>query len=156
MTNYTTILTSVKDALNTAVDTIKSAQKALFAQANTEKANLIALLNEMAETKSAIGTLGNNSGEAGNALLTSSDGQLGVAEKISDVIDYTDIPVASYENFVAFCDDCGKEILVDEEYSRDSSVTLCNECFVKNIAKEEEEAEQLEIELDMEEVAVEA
>ena len=135
MTNYTTILTSVKDALTTAVDTIKSAQKALFEQANTEKANLIKLLGEMAETKAAIGTLGDICGDAGDALITISDDQLEVADKISNVIDFNDIPYAGYQNFVEFCDECGDEILVGEKYDTDGKGYFkCANCIAQEAA----------------------
>jgi hypothetical protein len=147
MTNYTTILTSVKDALNTAVDTIKSAQKALYEQANTEKYNLIKLLQEMAETKAAIGTLGTICGDAGDALLTLSDGQLEVVDKISNVIDFNDIPCAAYQEFVEFCDECGDEILVGEEYDTDGKGYFkCANCIAmeeEDTKAESDEAEQL-------------
>ena len=155
MTNYTTILTSVKDALNTAVDTIKSAQKALFEQANTEKANLLKLLQEMADTRHAIGTLGTICGDAGEALCFMGDDTLDIAEKIGNVIDFNDIPVAGYQEFVEFCDECGEEILVGENYETDGKgYFACADCVAakeEDTKAEQEEAEQLEFELDAEE-----
>ena len=130
MTNYDTILTSVKESFAAALENIKTAQKVLFEQANTEKANLIALLSEMRETHKAITSFGELCGDMGETLCIAADDQLDVADKISDVLDINEIPLAAYQNFVAFCDECGDEIVVGEDYDTDGKGEyVCADCI---------------------------
>lgn len=125
----TNLITSVKDALTEAIKTIATAQKALLNQANTEKANLLALLNEIRGTRDTISIFGDVCAEAGEALLDTAEFCDGITDKIFYVIDGNhDVPVADYENFVEFCDQCGKEIVVGDEFGVEGGDYTCAEC----------------------------
>lgn len=137
--NITTIFNTVKEALDNAVGAINTAQKALFAQANTEKSNLLLLLSEMAETRKAIRELGTLSAEAGSMLVDIDEGCTHVSSKIGYITDAVDeVPLTDYEKFIDFCDECGNVICVGEEYRHEGADWyVCAEC----LRKEREAAE---------------
>jgi formylmethanofuran dehydrogenase subunit E len=128
--NRNAIFTEVKDALTNAINAVANAQKTLFAQANTEKASLLALLQEMAATRKTIIDLATIAGEAGSSLLDIEEMGMDVGEKIFDVLAMDeDVPVGPYETFVEWCDDCGKEIHEGDVYTTgNNSLFLCEEC----------------------------
>jgi hypothetical protein len=118
--NRNAILTEVKDALASAVNVVANAQKALFAQANTEKASLIALLQEMAATRKTVIDLATIAGEAGSSLLDIEELGMDVGDKIFEVLAMDeDVPAGPYETFVEWCDDCGKELHISDAYTTD-------------------------------------
>ena len=134
----TNLITSVKDALTEAIKAIAAAQKILLNQANTEKASLLALLNEIRETRDTISTFSDICAEAGEALLDTADFCDGITDKIFCVIDGNeDVPVADYEDFIEFCDQCGKEIVVGDKFDIDDSGDYtCAECAAALNAEE--------------------
>ena len=151
--NRKAILTEVKDALTSAVNAVANAQKTLFAQANTEKASLITLLQEMAATRKTVIDLAAIAGEAGNSLLGIEEIGAGVGERIFEVLAMDeDVPVGPYETFVEWCDDCGKEIHDGDAYTTDNKgFYLCEECAKLAAEAETEDAtdedEQLAIDI---------
>jgi formylmethanofuran dehydrogenase subunit E len=128
--NRNAILTEVKDALTSAVNVVANAQKALFAQANTEKASLITLLKEMAATRKTVIDLAVIAGEAGSSLLDIEELGMDVGEKIFEVLAVDeDVPAGPYETFVEWCDDCGKELHISDAYTTDGKgFYQCEEC----------------------------
>lgn len=128
--NRNAILTEVKDALSSAINAVANAQKALFAQANTEKASLIALLQEMAATRKTVIDLATIAGEAGSSLLDIEELGMDVGEKIFEVLAMDeDVPAGPYETFVEWCDDCGKELHISDAYATDGKgFYQCEEC----------------------------
>lgn len=142
--NRNAIFTEVKDALTNAINAVANAQKALFAQANTEKASLLALLQEMAATRKTVIDLATIAGEAGSSLLDIEEMGMDIGEKIFDVLAMDeDVPVGPYETFVDWCADCGKEIHDSDAYTTDNkSFCLCEECA--RIAAEAEADEEFE------------
>ena len=146
--NRNAILTEVKDALTSAINAVANAQKALFAQANTEKASLIALLQEMAATRKTVIDLAAIAGEAGSSLLDIEEMGMDVSEKIFEVLAMDeDVPAGPYETFVEWCDDCGKEIHNSDVYTTDGKgFYQCEECA--QLATEAEADEDAEDETD--------
>jgi formylmethanofuran dehydrogenase subunit E len=140
--NRNAIFTEVKDALTNAINAVANAQKTLFAQANTEKASLLALLQEMAATRKTIIDLATIAGEAGSSLLDIEEMGMDVGEKVFDVLAMEDnVPVGSYETFVEWCDDCGKEIHDSDAYTVDyNGFYQCEECAKLAAEAEAEEA----------------
>lgn len=145
----TNLITSVKDALTEAIKTIATVQKTLLNQANTEKANLLALLNEIRGTRETISVFGSVCAETGEALLDTAEFCDGITDKIFYVLDGNqDVPAASYESFVEFCDQCGKEIVVGDKYDVEGGDYTCAECaaaleamFAEKAADEDEESD---------------
>ena len=146
--NRNAILTEVKDALASAINAVANAQKALFAQANTEKASLIALLQEMAATRKTVIDLAIIAGEAGSSLLDIEEKGMDVGEKIFDVLAMDeDVPAGPYETFVEWCDDCGKELHIRDAYTTDGKgFYQCEACA--QLAAEAEADEDAEDETD--------
>ena len=146
--NRNAILTEVKDALTSAINAVANAQKALFAQANTEKASLIALLQEMAATRKTVIDLATIAGEAGSSLLDIEELGMDVGEKIFEVLAMDeDVPAGPYETFVEWCDDCGKELHTSDTYTTDGKgFYQCEECA--KLAAEAEADEDVEAETD--------
>jgi hypothetical protein len=128
--NRNAIFTEVKDALTGAINAVANAQKALFAQANTEKASLITLLKEMAATRKTVIDLAVIAGEAGSSLLDIEELGMDVGDKIFEVLAMDeDVPAGPYETFVEWCDDCGKELHTSDAYTTDGKgFYQCEEC----------------------------
>lgn len=141
--NRNAILTEVKDALTGAINAVANAQKALFAQANTEKTSLLTLLKEMAATRQTVIDLAAIAGQAGCSLLDIEELGMDVGDKIFEVLAMDDdVPVGPYETFVEWCDECGKEIHDSDNYTIDSNGSYqCEECS-KLAAEAEAEAEE--------------
>ena len=146
--NRNAILTEVKDALTGAINAVANAQKALFAQANTEKASLIALLQEMTATRKTVIDLATIAGEAGSSLLDIEELGMDVGDKIFDVLAMDeDVPAGPYETFVEWCDDCGKELHISDVYTTDGKgFYQCEACA--QLAAEAEANEDAEDETD--------
>lgn len=148
--NLTTILTGVKDALNAALAAITNGQAALFNQANTEKAQLLALLADMQETREATKEFGTICGEAGAALLDIEEKNFDVSANLKLILDdFNDIPVMPIEKFVDFCDECGREISEDEDYVTDGiDHFVCAGCLTKEEDEPTEDETETEDETD--------
>ena len=144
--NRNAIFTEVKDALTNAINAVANAQKTLFAQANTEKASLLALLQEMTATRKTIIDLATIAGEAGSSLLDIEEMGMDVGEKVFDVLAMEDnVPVGPYETFVEWCDDCGKEIHDSDAYTADhNNFYLCEECSKLAAEAEAEETDEVD------------
>lgn len=139
--NNKTLITSVKDALADAIKAIHTAQVALLNQANTEKAALLALLAEIRETRETTILFGDVVGEAGHALLDAADFSYDVAGKMSYITDnIQEIPVAGYQDFVEFCDQCGEEITVNDQFTIENGEFVCAKC----LGDEDEDVEDAE------------
>ena len=140
--NNKTLITSVKDALAEAIKTISTVQVALLNQANTEKAALLALLAEIRETRETTILFGDVVGEAGNALLDAADFSYDIAGKMSYITDnIQEIPVAGYQDFVEFCDQCGEEITVNDQFTINNGEFVCAKCLGDEDTEDEDDAE---------------
>jgi hypothetical protein len=139
MTDFTNIRTAL-DNLLTALDTTMDG---LMGTANEQRKELLALYGRMQATNADLLEFGSIVGEAGAAMLDIEEMCEDVATKVQNVIEggLDETPVADYEDFVGFCETCGNEILVSEEYDRDGDGELvCADCL-------NAEAEQLTINL---------
>lgn len=147
MNTYTN---SIREAITSALNTIRAAQREAFANANRQKATLLELLAEMRNTACVIQDMSDICEEAGVALLDIAEDSAHVAEVMDDSTHEFDlIPKGSYEGFVGFCGECGREIRADEEYDTIGyNEYICGDCMNKGEQQEEradEEAAPVEL-----------
>jgi Zn finger protein HypA/HybF involved in hydrogenase expression len=70
---------------------------------------------------------------------------LPVASLVGDVLDGDNIPSIDYEKFMGICEDCGKDISIDDDYSyNDEGDLLCPDCANLYYAIDEDEDEDEE------------
>lgn len=136
--------TPMNEALNALAESINAAHSHLTAKANAERVELMVLFAKMRETHEDFETFG--------TMMTSTAQTLGYAGasmiEYAKLIDATieggegSIPECDYEEFVDFCDGCGRTVTVhDQGYIKDGEDCLCPECA----AEEESEAEAEEV-----------
>jgi uncharacterized coiled-coil protein SlyX len=139
MTDFTNIRTALDNLLTALNDTMTD----LVGTANEQRKELLALYGRMQATNADLIEFGSIVGEAGAAMLDIEEMCEDVASKVQSVLEcgVDETPVANYEDFVGFCEDCGSEILVGEEYDCDGDGELmCADCL-------DTEAEQMSINL---------
>ena len=150
-------LITIKENLNAAIAGIRSLHLDLLTQANTQKADLIRIINDLSETHASVKGLGNICTEAGAALLDIAEVNHDIADKIDDTLyQFDNIPVCGYENFVDFCAQCGREIHKDETFDKiDNGEFICSDCICEEVDEEAEvEEDEEDIVEDTEEVIV--
>lgn len=123
-------LNAINDNLTTLVSDIKALHTDLITHANAQKQSLLAIIADLADTHANLRALGCMTGTAGAALLDLSEVSGDIAEKIDDTLyQFDEIPVGSYETFVGFCEQCGKELHSTDVYEDvDAFDVLCAEC----------------------------
>ena len=134
MTNYTD---TIREAITSALDAIRAAQKEVFAHANQQRESLIELLAEMRDTANVIHDMSGICEGAGSALIDIAEESAHVADVMNEsTYDFDLVPNGSYEGLVGFCDECGREIRADEKYN-----ALGNDDFVCSDCMDERDAE---------------
>jgi len=132
---------SIREAITSAIDAIRTAQKEAFTYANQQRATLIELLAEMRGTARVIHDVSDICEEAGVALLDIAEDNAHVAEVMNDsTYEFDLLPMGSYEGLSGFCGECGREIRADEEYDTlGYGDYICGNCMT-----EREQAEPAE------------
>ena len=139
MTNFT----NIREALDNLLAVLDSATADLVGTANAQRKELLALYGRMQATNADLIEFGSMVGEAGAAMLDIEEMCEDVATKVQNVIEngIDEAPIVNYEDFVGFCETCGDEIMVGEEYSYDGdNGFVCGSCL-------DTEAEQLTLNL---------
>ena len=94
----------------------------------------------MEETRADILEYGKMLGDLADVLDETNDTCRDLATKITTVIyeGVDAVPTVPYEEFVDFCDNCGREIVVGEDYTSNTGHWyVCAECSAK-LAEEDE------------------
>ena len=115
MTDFTTIRESIAAFTNAITSTYAS----LLYDANKQREEFIDVCCRMEETRADILEYGKMLGDLAVTLEETNDMCHDIATKITTVI-YEGVdaaPSVPYEEFVDFCDNCGAEILVGDEYT---------------------------------------
>jgi hypothetical protein len=130
-----TDLTNIRTALDNLLSVLGDATADLFNTANEQRRELLSLYSRMHRTDADLIEFGSMVGEAGAAMLDIGDRCEDVVTKAQSAIEggISETPGVDYEDFVGFCEVCGKEILADEEYSFDSGDYVCADCFDDDI-----------------------
>lgn len=138
-----TDFTNIRTALDNLLAVLDSATIDLVGTANAQRKELLDLYGRMQETNTDLVEFGSIVGEAGAAMLNIEEMCEDVASKVQSVLEggIDETPVANYEDFVGFCETCGNEILVSDEYDHDEDGELvCGDCL-------DTEAEQISFNL---------
>ena len=138
-----TDFTNIREALDNLLTVLDSAVADLVGTANEQRRELLGLYGRMQATQADLHELGSMMGDAGSAMLDLEELCEDVDAKMQGVIDggIEETPVCDFEDFVGFCETCGDEILVGEEYSFDGdNGFVCGDCL-------DTEAEQLSLNL---------
>lgn len=138
-----TDFTNIREALDNLLTALDSATADLVGTANEQRKELLDLYGRMQATNADLHEFGSMVGEAGAAMLDIEEMCEDVAFKVQNVLEggIDETPIVNYEDFVGFCETCGDEILVGEEYSYDGeNGFVCGDCL-------NTEAEQLSLNL---------
>jgi hypothetical protein len=124
--------TNIRDALDKLLTAVDGTMTNLVSTVSRQRKELLALYEEMQATNADLIELGVIVGEAGATMLNIEEKCEDVATKVQSVIEggLDETPDVNYEDFVGFCQVCGCEILVGEEYGRDGDGELvCGDCL---------------------------
>lgn len=137
---------TIREAITSAIDVIRAAQKEAFAYANQQRVALIELLAQMRGTARVIHDVSEICEEAGVALLDIAEDNAHVAEVMHDsTYEFDLLPMGSYEGLSGFCGECGREIRADEEYDTlGYGDYICGNCMTEREAEPVEPAEPVE------------
>ena len=114
---------------------------------------MLTLRQRMADTSEDLNELGGILEGAGNEILSLGMLSDDVSEKITAALeDEHCLPTCNYEDFVAVCENCGKEVVTDEGYSIVNGEVFCEECAARLNEREDGDGEQLTIEVTAEKV----
>lgn len=114
-----TDFTNLRESIATFTDAVTSIYAGLLHDANEQREEFIDLCTRMDETRADILEYGKMLGDLAVVLDETNDKCQDIATKITTVI-YEGVdatPSVPYEEFVDFCDNCGSEILVGDEYT---------------------------------------
>lgn len=114
-----TDFTSIRESIATFTHAITSTYAALLHDANEQREEFIDICTRMEETRADILEYGKMLGDLADVLDETNDTCRDLATKITTVI-YEGVdaaPTVPYEDFVEFCDNCGGEIHVGDEYT---------------------------------------
>ena len=134
-----TDFTNIREALSNLLTAVEDTAVQLTNEANAQRRELIALYARMHETSKDLCEFGAMIGETGAALLDIEDLCEDVAVKATTAIeggaDCT--PSCDYEEFIDFCDECGREIVEGDEYDTEAGgFVICPECLAKAKAEQ--------------------
>lgn len=127
-----TDFTNIRNALDNLLAVLDSTTADLVGTANAQRKELLDLYSRMQATNADLIEFGSIVGEAGSAMLDIEELCEDVASKAQNVIEggLSETPGVDYEGFVGFCETCGKEIPVGEEYSYDDdNGFVCGDCL---------------------------
>ena len=135
---------TIREAITSALDAIRTAQKEAFTHANQQRVALIELLADMRGTARVIHDVSEICEEAGVALLDIAEDNAHVAEVMHDsTYEFDLLPAGSYEGLVGFCDECGREIRTDEPHETIGyDEYICGNCMFE---RENEPVESVEL-----------
>jgi hypothetical protein len=128
-----TDFTAIHEALDNLIATLSEASTNLVSTANEQRVEMLTLRQRMADNAADLEELGVILNDAGEEICAIAGICFDVSEKVvAGLMDDSQIPMCDYENFVAICDNCGKDITVDEDYTlTDVGDTICAECAAR-------------------------
>ena len=141
-----TDFTPITSALASLTAAITDVHKSLLNKANAERVEALVLFAKMRETHEDMETFAGIVGAAATELAGIEEVAVDVSAKVYDAIEAADFPECDYEEFVEFCDGCGKSITFADDYT----VTTDGEHFCADCLPDEDEDfdESVEAEID--------
>ena len=124
------------DALNSAFSTlaaeIANTQKEIFANANEHRKTFLAALAGMREAEANATKFARMIDGIIEPLADISYECDTLGDRIIDAINEPDMcPQSNFEDFVGYCDECGKEITINTEYEEDIDGLFCEQCLAE-------------------------
>jgi hypothetical protein len=137
--------TSLRESAYSFMTSMEGVLTDLLGTANAQRKELLSLYQRMAETRADITEFSEIAAEVANTFDEASNVADDIAMKVGCAIeggaDLT--PDCSYEDLADFCDECGRAITHDEDYTEEAGgFVLCADCHP--IEDEEELEEELE------------
>lgn len=101
----------------------------LHEKANRQKDELHNLLSQMVDTKAEIAEVAKIMAKFASDISDISEVLTSTAVKIEDAIeDPTNyLPECNYEDLIGWCEDCGKELTINSDYTEENGFTVCAE-----------------------------
>lgn len=143
-----TDFTPMNEALSALADAINATHEQLTQKANAERVQLMVLYANMRDTHADMKLFGEMMTSTAQTLAYAGAASNEYAKLIESVIDGGNdaIPECDYEEFVDFCDGCGKTVTVNDTYKLGEGECYCADCIPDEEDEEdEEEEEQLSI-----------
>jgi hypothetical protein len=104
----------------------------MYAQANEQRQQLRDLLASMRGHARAMSDLGNIVGEASVVLYDIGEEMNEVADSVHDsTLDFGLVPEGDYQGLVGFCDECGREVRVGDNYDIECGEVICADCIAE-------------------------
>ena len=148
--------TSLRESAQSFMASMEGALTDLLGIANGQRKELISLYQRMADTQADIKEFSEITAEVAETLDDITDVAEDVAMKVGSAIDggvdFT--PDCDYENLADFCDECGRAITNDEDYTEDAGgFVLCADCHSIEDEEESEEENEDDEQITFEELA---
>jgi hypothetical protein len=144
--------TSLRESAQSFMASMEGALTDLLGIANAQRKELISLYQRMADTQADIKEFSEITAEVAETFDAITDVAEDVVVKVGNAIeggaDLT--PECNYEDLAEFCDECGRAITNDEDYTEEAGgFVLCADCHPINDEDEleDEDGEQITIEL---------
>ena len=129
MANY---VANIHEALSATLTAIREAKAAMYAEANEQRQQLRELLASMRGHARAMSDLGNIVGEASVVLYDIGEEMNEVADAVHDsTLDFGLVPEGDYQGLVGFCDECGREVRVGDNYEIECGEVICADCVAE-------------------------
>ena len=143
--------TSLRESAQSFMASMEGALTDLLGIANAQRKELISLYQRMADTQADIKEFSEITAEVAETFDGITDVAEDVAVKVGNAIeggaDLT--PDCDYEDLADFCDECGRAITNDEDYTEEAGgFVLCADCHPINDEDEleDEDGEQMTFE----------
>jgi hypothetical protein len=126
--NMNTILSPLKDAIQSLITVVKDTAAALYTESNIRKENLRAALAAMFEARDTMVEFADTCEMLSTVAEISAD-MSAATEYVTDMIEEIEVFTSPIETFNGYCDNCGKELLTtDEVHLSDEVDFVCAEC----------------------------
>ena len=136
MTDFTTLHNALAQLTSAVTETYTS----LLRDANQYREDLIALGEKMEDNRADILEFGKLLSTTATTFIEVDENCQNIAFKISQaMLEGVDAcPSCNYEEFVDFCDECGRAITVNEDYDLTGDYYTCATCLAERVARIEE------------------
>ena len=143
--------TSLRESAQSFMASMEGALTDLLGIANGQRKELISLYQRMADTQADIKEFSEITAEVAETFDAITDVAEDVVVKVGNAIeggaDLT--PECNYEDLADFCDECGRAITNDEDYTEEAGgFVLCADCHPINDEDELEDEDDEQITID--------
>lgn len=134
-----TDFTSIRESITALTTAITSTYAGILHTTNEHKEQLASIYHSLNEDRADLLEFGKMLGDLADVLDATNDNCQDIAVKVTTTImeGMSYLPESKYEEFVEYCDNCGGEIRVGDEYRYDGADWYtCAECLAAERADE--------------------